>query len=121
MEKIQVTIEKVHYEPYPIKDMITAWECDANGVDFLISLKEQTQELRKLFDTKQDWAYEVAHANIYINGEKASGDNWDCMPSWTEIDFFIEALEAEIEEEIAEYAVFGPKWETVEFFDPTDF
>lgn len=103
MKKLEITIEKVHYEPYPVRDTITAWECESNGVDFLVSLKEETQELRKLFDTKQDWAYEVAHANIYINGEKAHGDHWDCMPSWTEIDSFIENLEQEIEKEAEEY------------------
>lgn len=102
---LQITVEKVHYEPYPIRDIITAWECQANGVDFLESLKKHTLELRKVFDTKQDWAYDMAHANIYINGEKAHGDHWDCMPSWTEIDSFIEALEAEIEEIAEEYRI----------------
>lgn len=102
---MEVTIEKVHYEPYPIRDTITAWECDSDGVDFLSSLKEHTLELKKVFDNKRDWAYDVAHAQILVNGENVHGDHWDCMPAWNEIDSFIEALDAEIAEEAAEYMV----------------
>lgn len=101
---LQITVEKVHYDPYPIRDIITAWECQANGVDFLESLKKHILELRKVFDTKQDWAYDVAHANIYINGTKTEGDHWDCMPNWREIDTFLENLDREIDSAVEEEA-----------------
>ena len=102
---MEVIIEKVHFEPYPIKDMVTAWECDADGVSFLTSVREHIQELKKVFDTKQDWNYEVANADIYLNGEKVYGDHWDCMPYWHEIDSFIKNLDKEIEAEAESYLI----------------
>lgn len=95
-----VTIEKIHYEPYPIRDMVTAWECDSNEVDFLISLKEHTQELRKVFDNKSDWAYDVADADIFLDG---LCDSYGSMPSWSEIDSFLNSLDEKIKAAAEDY------------------
>ena len=56
MKKMQVTIEKMHYEPYPIKDMITAWEVEYTveydaATEFLSSLRNNISRLKELFDT----------------------------------------------------------------------
>ena len=73
MKKMQVTIEKMHYEPYPIKDMITAWEVEYTveydaATEFLSSLRNNISRLKKLFDTKSEWNYEIANADINLDG-----------------------------------------------------
>lgn len=105
MKKMQVTIEKMHYEPYPIKDMVTAWEVEyTNGYDaateFLSSLRNNIIRLKELFDTKSEWNYEIANADITLDGQPlvVNGETI-FMPYWDEIDGFVDVLEDAIAKE----------------------
>lgn len=91
--KQTITIEKIHFEPYPIKDTVTAWEVEFDyflnerEITILKSLNKQLKELRKTFDNKQDWNYEVADAKMLIDGHKIVD-----MPSYDGIDRFVSQL-----------------------------
>ena len=105
MKKMQVTIEKMHYEPYPIKDMVTAWEVEyTTGYDaateFLSSLRNNISRLKELFDTKSEWNYEIANADITLDGYPlVVNEKTVYMPYWDEIDGFVDGLENAIAKE----------------------
>ena len=105
MKKMQVTIEKMHYEPYPIKDMVTAWEVEYTveydaATEFLSSLRNNISRLKELFDTKSEWNYEIANADINLDGYPlVVNEETVCMPYWDEIDSFIDTLENAIAKE----------------------
>ena len=88
--KQTITIEKVHYEPYPIRDTITAWEIEYGDwfnereITILKSILKEIKQLRKTFDNKSDWNYDVSDAHILIDGHKIAE-----MPSYNEIDKFV--------------------------------
>lgn len=119
--KETITIEKVHYEPHPIKDTVTAWEIEYGDwinereITLFKSFLKEIKQLRKTFDNKQDWNYEVSGASVIISGHKIFE-----MPSYNEIDGFVSNMRSyrdylieeqqEIEYEIAMDNI-GGDWE----------
>lgn len=109
---VEIRIEKVHFEDRMYIDMITVWEVktlsdhDCIGVRIFESLKKQIKELQKTFNTRQDWAYDVAHASIYVDGKPLTAFEQELkMPCFYDIPHFLVFLDACIEYEEEEYLI----------------
>lgn len=88
--KQTITIEKVHFEPHPIKDTVTAWEIEYedwfNEREIVIfkSILKEIKSLRKVFDNSQDWNYDCSGAGVLIDGHKITE-----LPSWSGLDKYV--------------------------------
>lgn len=90
--KTIVTISKVHFEPYPIQDVITSWEFEEDNSNsdarFWMEFLKQVVFLMQVFDTPSEWNYEIANAVITFDDHELQRR----MPYWNELPDFIKAL-----------------------------